>query len=76
MHDFSLRRPHVELWIENSLLSLAHHHRIVKQDGKPIKWTCDEGMALGYMHIVAEHPYFLQKYPYTTYRVFYSVKWS
>ena len=24
-----------------------------KQDGKPIKWTCDKEMALGYMNIVA-----------------------
>ena len=45
-----------------------------QQDGKPIKWTCDEEKALGY--IVAEYSYFLPKYPDSTYQAFYSLKWS
>ena len=42
---------HIEQTMTNSAIFLQKDYP--KQDGKPIKWTCDEEMALGCMHIVA-----------------------
>ena len=45
-----------------SLIGIGHNYpplcgegtrTIAQLDGKPIKWTCDEEMVLGYMHILA-----------------------